>query len=91
MWYGTHSELGWLGWTLMTVGMVAFWGLVVWAVVVLARAKHSGGSAGPTRPEDVLAGRLARGEISSDEYVRSRQLIERRPAPSVTPTSKEVV
>ena len=30
-WY--HNGVGWGGWLVMVVGMVAFWGLVVWAVI----------------------------------------------------------
>ena len=91
MWCGAHAGLGWLGWTLMSVGMVAFWGLVAWAIVALVRTKDSGGSKGSARPEDVLASRLARGEISTDEYVRARQLIDGHPSPSETDDSREVV
>jgi putative membrane protein len=74
----------------MSVGMVAFWGLVAWAIVALVRTKDSGGLRGSARPEDVLAGRLARGEIT-DEYVRARQLIDGHPSPSETDDSREVV
>jgi putative membrane protein len=75
----------------MSVGMVAFWGLVAWAIVAMVRTKDSCGSKGSARPEDVLAGRLARGEISTDEYVQARQLIDGRPAPSETDDPREVV
>jgi hypothetical protein len=33
MWYGNNGW-GWLHWTAMTVGMVAFWALVITAVVL---------------------------------------------------------
>ena len=91
MWCGVHAGLGWLGWTVMSVGMVAFWGLVAWAIVAMVRTKDSGGSTGPARPEDVLAGRLARGEISTDEYVRARRLIDAHPDPLENDNSREVV
>lgn len=91
MWCGAHAGLGWLGWTLMSVGMVAFWGLVAWAIVAMVRTGRAGGSNGPARPDDVLAGRLARGENSTDEYVKARQLIDGHPAQSETDDSREVV
>lgn len=34
-WY--HDGLGWVGWVLMTLAMLAFWALVGFAVVALFR------------------------------------------------------
>jgi putative membrane protein len=66
-WY--HDGMGWGGWLVMLLGMVAFWGLVVWAVVVLFRDTHSE-DARPTHhhPLDTLDERFARGEIDETEY-----------------------
>ena len=66
-WY--HDGMSWDGWLVMLLGMVAFWGLVVWAVVVLFRDTHSE-DARQTRhdPLDVLDERFARGEIDETEY-----------------------
>ena len=82
MWNGGW---GWGGWILMTLVMVAFWGLVITAVVLAIRYLASGGShhnrAGSgsvpadSRAEDVLAERYARGEIDDDEYRRRLTLI----------------
>lgn len=83
MWCGTHTGLGWLGWTLMSIGMVAFWGLVAWAIVALVRGtsgRDKGSVATPGEPGEVLANRLARGEISTDEYVRAHKLLDERRA-----------
>ena len=76
---------GWGGWILMTLVMVAFWGLVITAVVLAIRYLASGGShhnrAGSgsvpadSRAEDVLDERYARGEIDDDEYRRRLTLI----------------
>jgi len=81
MWNGG----GWGGWILMTLVMVAFWGLVITAVVLAIRYLAGGGSrhnrdgGGPapagSRAEDVLAERYARGEIDDDEYQRRLTLI----------------
>lgn len=67
-WY--HDGTGWGGWILMTLAMVAFWALVVVAVVALFRGTQRSG--GPTvdrrDPMQVLDERFARGEIDEDEY-----------------------
>jgi putative membrane protein len=77
MWYWSGG-MHWWGWLLGTVGMVAFWGLIIWAVWYLV----TGGSRRPDldrrSPDDarrILDERLARGEIESDEYRRLRDLI----------------
>lgn len=66
-WY--DNGMGWGGWLVMLLGMVAFWGLVVWAVLVLSRDTRSGDTR-PARhdPLDTLDERFARGEIDETEY-----------------------
>jgi putative membrane protein len=66
MWWWHGSAWGWLA---MTLVMVAFWGLVIWAVVAVARGDRPTNST--SDPEAMLAGRFAAGEIDEDEY-RSR-------------------
>ena len=62
------------GHVLMMLTMLAFWGLVVWGIVSLYRrnASHAN-SAMPSAQsaQTILNERLAKGEISEDEY-RSR-------------------
>jgi len=68
-WY--HDGVGWGGWLVMVVGMVAFWGLVVFAVVtIFGKSDSDSGSADPggSRPLDILDARFARGEIDESEY-----------------------
>ena len=67
-WY--HDGAGWGGWLVMTIAMLAFWALVVVAVVVLFRgSKSSGQESSPHQdPMDILTQRFARGEIDEDEY-----------------------
>ena len=66
-WY--HDGMGWGGWLVMLLGMVAFWGLVVWAVVVLFRDTRSDdGRPAHHAPLDTLDERFARGEIDETEY-----------------------
>ncbi len=75
---------GWGWWVVMPLMMVAFWGLVAWAVVALVRNDHPGQpgteqpAAAPPRgdpAEQILAGRFARGEIDADEYRRSLEIL----------------
>ena len=80
-WYGG----GWLWWQvmLMWVGMVAFWGLLIWAVYALVTARnqsdgpdaHGGGERHSDRAVSILDERLARGDIDTAEYRRLRDLI----------------
>ena len=68
-WYGT----GWSWWaaSLMWLGMIAFWAVVIWAVYALitsGSSRDDGGQGDPARR--ILDERLARGEIDSDEYRR---------------------
>jgi len=74
-WYGG----GWPFWevSLMWVGIVAFWGLLIWAVYALVtsttRRRDPGTLGEGHRGDDarrILDQRLARGEIDTDEYRR---------------------
>ena len=81
MWW--HGSWGWWQWLGMSVAMLAFWTVVVWAVVALLR----GGEAAPAArqsPEAILAERFAAGEIDEDEYRRRREVLraDRRRTPS---------
>ena len=90
-WYGGHG--GWGGWVAMTVAMLAFWSILIAAIVVIAKAWRGGdgaSSGGTTRepsdgttrePEDalrVLDERFARGEIEAEEYTARRDLLLHR-------------
>jgi putative membrane protein len=72
---------GWGWWMLMSIGMVAFWGLIVCGIVLLVRGQSPSGPEQPARepPEDVLKRRLAQGEISIDEYEQLHAAIEEPP------------
>lgn len=78
-----NDGIGWGGWIAMTLMMVAFWGLVIFAVVAIFRGTTkatgpagSAQSAGPRDPMNTLDERFARGEIDVEEY-HSRQAILR--------------
>jgi putative membrane protein len=74
-WYGAH----WAFWevALMWIGMIAFWGLLIWAgYALITNATRKPGQ--EHRSEDalgILGQRLARGEIDAEEYRRLRDLI----------------
>jgi putative membrane protein len=56
----------------MSVMMVGFWALVVWAVVALVGYFRQGEPRPPRDlgPEQILGNRFARGEIDAEEYHR---------------------
>ncbi len=67
---GMMGGFGWGG--LMGIGMVVFWGLVIWGIVALARGVSSPGGTGSSNQSDsaleVLKRRYARGEINKEEF-----------------------
>jgi putative membrane protein len=65
MWWSVGS--GWVGWLLMTVLMVGFWAVVVFAIWALFRGDATS-PAGPKTAEQILNERYARGEIDGMEY-----------------------
>jgi putative membrane protein len=76
MWYG--GDWGWASWILMTVGMVAFWALVITAVVLAVR--YLAGPRGTAAAaEGVLDQRFARGEIDENEYRQRLSLLREYP------------
>jgi putative membrane protein len=76
MWYWGDAT-PWWGWMLMTLGMVVFWGLVIWGIwyVVTHAAAGTGPAPRGGRAEHILDERLARGEIDTDEYARLRDVL----------------
>lgn len=69
-WYSNHMN-GW-GWVLMIFAMVAFWGLLISVIFSIRPWGGRPGSPGqvpvPSTPEQLLAGRFARGDIDEPEY-----------------------
>jgi len=71
------NGMGWGGWVMMTISVVAFWALVAAVVVALVRSGR-GESARHERPKDALElldERFARGEIDETDYNRRRELL----------------
>jgi putative membrane protein len=71
------NGMGWGGWVMMTVTMVAFWALVAAAVVALVRStrREAPRHERQTDALELLDGRFARGEIDEDDYHRRRDLL----------------
>lgn len=70
--YGT--PMGWGGFALMMLSMIAFWSVLLTVVVLLLRRRdeHGGSSL------RILEERLARGEIDTDEFDRVRKTLRSR-------------
>ena len=69
-------DIGWGWWLVMSLGMVAFWALVIYGIVWMMRARQNPQQRDEPSPEpsrEILKRRLANGEISIEEY---RQLLE---------------
>lgn len=74
MWWW-DTGWSWWGWLGMTLFMIVFWGLVIWAIIALVRSlsapgRNDAASAGRETPEETLASRFARGDIDDQEYER---------------------
>lgn len=75
-WYG--DGVGWGGWIVMSLSMVAFWALVVFAGIAIFRSTGSTGHAdgGAVRdPMGILDERFARGEIDAEEYQARKDVL----------------
>lgn len=66
--HGWYEGWSWWGWLLMTAGMVAFWGLVLWLVVSLVRSPAPSDQAERRSAERLLDERFASGDIDESEY-----------------------
>ena len=77
---------GWTGWgdaIWMTVGMVAFWGLLI-AVVVWTVGREPSERTGPRPPtaREILEERFARGEIDREGFEQGRAALSGSPTES---------
>jgi putative membrane protein len=72
--------IGWGWWLVMSIGIVAFWGLVIYAIILLIRSpSHEGAEQSGESPEQVLKRRLAQGELSIDEYRQLQATLHEAP------------
>jgi putative membrane protein len=83
------GNAGWAFWqmALMWVFMIAFWGLLIWAIYALITRVTRKPGAGPAGDDAqrILAERLARGEIDADEYHRLRDTLTGEGSPGKAP------
>jgi putative membrane protein len=84
-WYGNGMN-AW-SYTLMTVSMVLFWGLIIYGLTAWGRYPARGDRSGGARPtaEQLLAERFARGEIDEHEYHQRLDTLHGGPRPLVKP------
>ncbi len=77
MWYWGNGGVHWWGWLLMAIGMVAFWGLIIWGIwyFVTSLTRVPDHDHPPAGARHILDERLARGEIDAEEYERLRDLM----------------
>jgi putative membrane protein len=79
MWWNDGPGTG--GWIVMSLVMVAFWGLLLvagvlaWRSVDRGRRGGSGDGSGRSTAQQVLDERFARGETDEDEYRHRDELL----------------
>lgn len=73
-WYG--DGVGWVGWIMMTLVMIIFWGsLILGGVALFSGRRRSGSSDLGADPQRLLDERFARGDIDAEDYERRRGLL----------------
>lgn len=65
-------------WAWMTTIMIISWGVIIAAVILLVRRNGTGGTTPRDTPDETLRHRLARGEITVDEYNQRLDALERQ-------------
>jgi len=75
MWNNDWSAWGGTGWCLMIITTAVVIGGIVWAIAAVARNDGTPPIGEEPNAEELLARRLARGEITEDQYTRQRDLI----------------
>ena len=78
MWDMHDTGAGW--WIVMSLGMIAFWGFVIWAIwrTVSDRPREPAAPVVPETPVEILDRRLAAGEITVGEYEQIRETLDGR-------------
>jgi putative membrane protein len=76
MWPFYHGGFGF--WWLMPIGMIIFWGLIIWGIVALVRWNRHGHQVMTSSSEsalEILKTRYAKGEINKEEYEEKKKTI----------------
>lgn len=74
MMYWGNGDWSWTAWMAMSISMVLFWGLIVWAMFSLLR----NGTSQERTPLQILDERFAHGDIDEEEYRRRREALRER-------------
>ncbi|MDQ0092499.1 SHOCT domain-containing protein [Paeniglutamicibacter psychrophenolicus] len=78
-----NEDMGGLGYVLMLLSFVLFWGVIITTVILFGRStgasnrRYEGEAPGRSMAEDLLAERFARGEIDEDEYTARLSTLRR--------------
>lgn len=75
-WY--HDGPGWGGWVVMTLMMLAFWGLLIFGGIAIYRGMSQDNrrsSDDRSDAQQLLDERFARGEIDAEDYQHRRELL----------------
>ncbi len=88
MFWSDHDMSGW-GYTGMVIGMVLFWALIIVAIIAAIRFNSGAIQNRPVAqpqpysdhesPEQLLAGRFARGEVDETEYRHRLEVLRTAP------------
>ena len=72
--FGGFGGWDFLGFGLHGVGMLVFWGLLIWGAIVLFRQATGGGQVQPGALA-ILAERFARGELTQEQFTDMRKAL----------------
>ena len=75
MMWGDGYAMGWGMWLVMGLATLAFWGVILLAVRALLPGRPAQDGVHQVDALAVLKGRLARGDITPEEYEQRRLLI----------------
>jgi len=77
MWNNGYG-MGWGAWMVMGIGAIVFWAVVVWIIRSLLPGRNLRQDAAVTGPDPLalLKERLARGEVTPEEYEQRRRLLK---------------
>ena len=88
MFWSDHDMSGW-GYTGMVIGMVLFWALIIVGIIAVIRFSTGAAQNRPVAqpqpysdyesPEQLLAGRFARGELDETEYRHRLEVLRATP------------
>jgi uncharacterized membrane protein len=70
-----HHQMGWGGWAIGCLMMLAFWAAIFW--VVVQRTRTTTHASNESTAEAILAERFARGELTMAEFEAAREAIRR--------------